>query len=184
MNVSKFFMGQKSKVVSEGLVTRKTSRARSRNTYLLPVPRGKITEFGFDISPAHVGNLSNSIDFYLPEGTPIRAAAGGKVIKVLDNSRSRGNTIEYWDRGNFIEIIHGKSESTHYEHLRYKGVKVKVDQQVKAGELIGFSGNTGFTEKPHLHFQVNKYIGKNDYVTVKARLSNFIDVYKKHGSQH
>jgi murein DD-endopeptidase MepM/ murein hydrolase activator NlpD len=178
MNVSKFFMSQKSKVISAGLVTSEKSNEYSKNIYLLPLPKDKITEFGFDISPAHAGNLVNSIDFYVPEGTPIFAAASGIVIKVMDNSRSRGNTIEYWDRGNFIEIKHKNGESTHYEHLRYKGVKAKIGQKVTAGEIIGLSGNTGFTEKPHLHFQVNRYIGKENFVTLKARFSNFIDVYK------
>jgi murein DD-endopeptidase MepM/ murein hydrolase activator NlpD len=173
-------MSQKGKVVSKGLVTHKISRAYSKNMYLLPVPKDKITEFGFDISPAHVGNLLNSIDFYVPKDTPIFAAAEGKVIKLLDSSRSKGNTVEYWDKGNFIEIMHSKKESTHYEHLRYKGVKVRICQKVKAGEVIGFSGNTGFTENPHLHFQVNRYVSKDDFVTVKARFANFIDVYKKH----
>ncbi len=180
MIVSKFFMSQKSKVISAGLVTPEKSIAHSKNIYLLPLPKEKIIKFGFDISPAHAGNLINSIDFYVPEGTPIFAAASGTVIKVMDNSRSRGNTIEYWDRGNFIEIRHSNGECTHYEHLRYKGVKVAVGQRVLAGETIGFSGNTGFTEKPHLHFQVNRYRNRKDFVTLKARFSNFRDVYGMH----
>ena len=182
-NVSKFFMIQKSKVISAGLVTPKTSDKYSKMIYLLPIPKDKITEFGFDISPAHAGNLINSIDFYVPKNTPVYAAASGTVIEVMNNSRSKGNTIDYWDKGNFLEIMHKDNESTFYEHFRYMGIKVKVGQKVKAGELIGFSGETGFTENPHLHFQVNQYLGKDDFVTVKARFSNFKDVYKIHHKQ-
>ncbi len=79
--------------------------------------------------------------------------------------------------------MHKDNESTLYEHFRYMGIKVKVGQKVKARELIGFSGETGFTENPHLHFQVNQYLGKDDFVTVKARFSNFKDVYKIHHKQ-
>ncbi len=160
MNVSKFFMSQKSNVVSEGLVTKRTSKKRSKGVYLLPIPKEKITEASFDHSPAHAGNLCNSIDFYVPQGTEVFAAASGIVIDVLCNSKVRGNTTPYWALGNSIEIRHGNGECTHYEHLKYRGVKVKVGQRVKAGDLIGLSGNTGFTEKPHLHFQVNKYTKK------------------------
>lgn len=178
MYVSKFFMNQKGKVISAGLVTHEKSNAYSKNIYLLPVPMDRIKKFGYDISPAHVGNLINSIDFYVPEGTPIFAAASGTVTKVMDNSKSKGNTIEYWDKGNFIELKHKNCERTHYEHLKYKGIKVKIGQKVIAGEIIGFGGNTGFTEKPHLHFQVNKYKSRKNFVTLKARFSNFVDVYR------
>ncbi len=190
MNVSKFFMSQKSKVVIEGLVTKRTSNKYSKGTYLLPIPKERITEASFNHSPAHVGNLCNSIDFYVPQGTKVFAAASGIVIDVLGNSRAKGNTTPYWALGNSIEIRHGNGECTHYEHLKYKGVKVNIGERVKAGDVIGLSGNTGFTEKPHLHFQVNKYgkkenarinkfRDKNDFVTLRARFSDFKDVYKR-----
>jgi murein DD-endopeptidase MepM/ murein hydrolase activator NlpD len=72
-------------------------------------------------------------------------------------------------------------ETTWYEHLRHKGVVVNEGEKVKAGQLIGFSGNTGLSPAPHLHFQVNKYFGpgEDDYVTLKARFKDYPDPYKR-----
>lgn len=43
-----------------------------------------------------------------------------------------------------------------YAHLKYKGVVVKQGQKVKEGDLLGYSGNTGFSDSPHLHFEIYK----------------------------
>jgi murein DD-endopeptidase MepM/ murein hydrolase activator NlpD len=131
-------------------------------------------------SPAHVGSLSNSIDFAVPTGTRIYAAADGIVVRIKDDSNMRGTSLKYWALGNYIDIKHANGEFTWYEHLKFKGVLVKAGERVKKGQVIGYSGNTGFTTGPHLHFQVNRYFGKgdDDYVTLKARFSDFENVYK------
>ena len=54
--------------------------------------------------------------------------------------------------GNMIVIDHGKSRFSRYAHL--SGFNVKLWQIVKKGELIGFSGNTGLSDGPHLHFEI------------------------------
>lgn len=181
-NVSDFFMSQKQKVLNEGLVSKMITDLYSKNIYRLPLSKSAITEYGSkNFSPAHSGNLSNSIDFYTRVGTPVLAAADGLVVNLRKDSAERGNTTEFWDKGNFLNILHANRESTWYEHLETGGVVVEVGDKVLKGELVAYSGNTGFSEKPHLHFQVNAYFGPGmkNYVTRKARFEDLKDFYRE-----
>ena len=82
------------------------------------------------------------IDYALPLGTPVLAAADGIVERAgVDNTGD----------GNVIIIRHLWTDGTVYAHLR--NWSVQVGQKVKAGEIIGYSGNTGNSTGPHLHFE-------------------------------
>nr|DAL17217.1 MAG TPA_asm: Membrane protein [Caudoviricetes sp.] len=85
------------------------------------------------------------IDIAAPQGTPIRAAFAGKVIKAGRNCVP-GRT------GNGIAIQNPDSEVQYYGHLRDGGTFVKVGQQVAEGQIIGECGSTGNSTGPHLHF--------------------------------
>jgi murein DD-endopeptidase MepM/ murein hydrolase activator NlpD len=65
---------------------------------------------------------------------------------------------KYGGRANYVRILHPDGSMGLYAHLEEGGVLVRVGQQVRAGQPIGLSGNTGFTTGPHLHFavQVNR----------------------------
>ena len=85
------------------------------------------------------------MDFTAPRGTPVYASGDGK-IKRADNRAS--------GYGKHIRLEHGYGYMTIYAHLsRYN---VKVGEQVKRGDLIGFVGSTGRSEAPHLHYEVWK----------------------------
>jgi murein DD-endopeptidase MepM/ murein hydrolase activator NlpD len=85
------------------------------------------------------------MDFTAPRGTPVYASGDGQVSRA-DNLAS--------GYGKHIRIEHGYGYMTLYAHLsRYN---VKVGQQVKRGDLIGFVGSTGRSEAPHLHYEVWK----------------------------
>jgi murein DD-endopeptidase MepM/ murein hydrolase activator NlpD len=88
------------------------------------------------------GRLHEGIDIAVPEGTPIRAAASGTVIIA-------GWTGGY---GNYTCIDHGGGLSTCYGHQ--SGYAVSAGQSVVQGQIIGYSGNTGSSTGPHLHFEV------------------------------
>ncbi|MBJ7472595.1 MAG: peptidoglycan DD-metalloendopeptidase family protein, partial [Solirubrobacteraceae bacterium] len=88
-------------------------------------------------SSNHVG-----IDMGVPEGTPLRAADGGKVVLA-------GWTGGY---GNYTCIQHTSSMSTCYAHQ--SRLATKVGASVRQGQVIGYSGNTGNSTGPHLHFEV------------------------------
>jgi hypothetical protein len=59
-------------------------------------------------------------------------------------------------KANYIVLRHEDGNRSHYYHLAQGGVKVKIGQQVKEGEVIALSGNTGYSATPHLHFFVDR----------------------------
>ena len=88
------------------------------------------------------GRMHEGIDISVPEGTPIRAAASGTVIIAA-------YTGGY---GNYTCIDHGGGLSTCYGHQ--SGYAVSAGSSVSQGDIIGYSGNTGSSTGPHLHFEV------------------------------
>lgn len=110
------------------------------------------------------GGVHHGIDYDTPTGTPIKTPMGGRVRKWYDN----------YGGGNAITVSKGK---THLWFMHLQEQLRKTGEQVKAGQLIGKSGNTGsMTNYRHLHFQVNEGGESN---------SNSIDPapwLKKHGT--
>lgn len=87
----------------------------------------------------------NGVDFSTPVGTKVRAAGDGTVVDV--NQRNYGYGVT-------LTISHGYSYETFYAHLRK--TLVRPGDQVKRGQIIAESGNTGLTIAPHLHFEIHK----------------------------
>lgn len=142
---------------------------KTKNKYSLPVSKKDVEKVKYD-SPAHIGKLKHSVDYLLPEGKEVYAAQDGKVVFVKQDSNKGGADKKYWNEGNYITIKHSNGEYSLYEHLKYKGAKVKVGNNVKKGQLIAYSGNTGYTFAPHLHFQVFRFTRPNkdeDFETLK-----------------
>lgn len=123
-----------------------------------------------DESPAHVGRLKNSVDFICPEGTEVRAAAKGVVVDLKSDSDRGGIGREWEAYGNFVELRHENDEYSEYEHLRKGGLIVEIGDSVERGQVIGYTGATGWVAHlgPHLHFMVGRY-GENeqDYETLE-----------------
>jgi murein DD-endopeptidase MepM/ murein hydrolase activator NlpD len=109
---------------------------------------GPITSpFGMRYHPIlHRWKLHTGTDFGVPSGTAVRAAADGVVLEDLHN-------VAY---GNRVVIDHGLVGGgylvTTYNHL--SRWVVHKGQQVKRGQVVAYSGNTGWTTGPHLHFEV------------------------------
>ena len=93
---------------------------------------------------AYRTRFHNGIDYGMPVGTPILAAASGRVFAVGNNGR--------YQYGRYIVIKHTDNFFTLYGHLSRESVR--VGQLVSQGEIIGHSGNTGFSTGPHLHLGV------------------------------
>ena len=87
---------------------------------------------------------------------------GQKIKSFLRELNAGRGFAHFWANrkfqkcANFILIQHSDGTIGIYGHLKKGGNKVKVGDRVKAGDLIGLSGNTGFTNGPHLHFSVFK----------------------------
>ncbi len=102
---------------------------------------------------SHRGASKYSFDFEMPVGTPIRAAREGVVVRVVDGFTEGGRNRTLAGKANVVSILHADGTVANYIHLS-PGIEVKLEQRVKAGDLLGKSGNTGFTTTPHLHFSV------------------------------
>lgn len=88
------------------------------------------------------GSLHPGLDIGAPMGTPIRAAAAGRVL------------VASYDGGygNLVVLDNGGSIATAYAHQ--SSIAVTVGQEVAQGQVIGYVGSTGFSTGPHLHFEV------------------------------
>ena len=142
------------------------------NRYRLPVPKNLLERVDKTSSPAHIGKLRNAIDLLVPENTPVLAAASGIVTYVKDDSNFGGPYPAYWNYTNFIVIMHANGEYSRYDHLAHLSSRVKVHQDIAKGHVIAKVGMTGYTFRPHLHFQVFIYTGTNiwmDFDTVSVR---------------
>lgn len=102
----------------------------------------------FAQSGAYNGQGHNGVDFRAPVGTKITSALAGSVIATGDTDLARG----CYSYGKWVLVRHGNGLSTLYAHL--SSISVSVGQQVTTGQLIGYSGNTGYSTGPHLHFSV------------------------------
>ncbi|MEK6481097.1 M23 family metallopeptidase [Catalinimonas sp. 4WD22] len=102
--------------------------------------------FGLRYHPIYkIRKLHTGLDFAARIGTAIYATGGGTVSKVSSS---------YYGYGKQVEIDHGFGFKTKYAHM--SEFNVKVGQKVKRGECIGYSGNSGTSSGPHLHYEVHK----------------------------
>jgi hypothetical protein len=128
---------------------------------LRPVPTNhRITQL-FGENPALYPTTKghNGIDYGLPEGVAVQAAAAGQVIRAeLDTETARNPKAGY---GIHVRIQHPNGWQTIYGHL--SGLTVSTGQHIRMGEQIGTSGNTGRSTGPHLHFEL-----RTDVAAVRA----------------
>jgi len=117
-----------------------------------PLTKVVITQyFGntkFAKSGAYNGKGHNGMDMGTPIGTPVMAVLAGNV-------RATGNTDAIkgcYSYGKWILLEHVNGLSTLYAHL--SEINVIKGQAIGTGEVIGYSGNTGYSTGPHLHFTV------------------------------
>ncbi|WJG09898.1 M23 family metallopeptidase [Aliiglaciecola sp. LCG003] len=115
---------------------------------------------GYSGSWSHFGPSKYALDFDMPVGTPVHAARGGLVIDLTEHHSKGGPERRFSRFANFVTLLHSDETTGEYYHLRQNGVVVKVGDKVIAGQLIGYSGNSGFSSMPHLHFAV--YIAKRN----------------------
>jgi len=126
-------------------------------------------------------DMTYSLDFFRPEGTGIIASKEGIVTKVKSDGKENysGKDLTKGDEAykkhmNYIEIEHSDGSFAAYSHLKNNGVFVKVGEKVKQGQIIGLSGNTGWSSAPHLDFNIFRKNYKNRKIkTIKFKFVNY-----------
>jgi murein DD-endopeptidase MepM/ murein hydrolase activator NlpD len=116
----------------------------------------------------HSGPHRFAFDFAMPIGTPILAARAGVVIRVSDGHTKHGISDEFLTKANAVLIMHDDRTIATYAHLD-PGAGVREGMRVRTGEVIGFSGNTGFSTGPHLHLDVWKPLASGQLKTLRIR---------------
>ncbi|WP_052262612.1 M23 family metallopeptidase [Pseudoalteromonas luteoviolacea] len=128
--------------------------------------------------------LHKGLDFGAAVGTPIFAAGDGRVLKA-----SWGGSF-----GNRVLIQHANGYRSLYAHLQGFAKGIKSGAHVRQGEIIGYLGNTGLSQAPHLHFELHKngqainplMLNTSQYATSKlsgAKLTAFFHTVTRINSQ-
>ena len=112
-----------------------------------PVNGGYLnSSYGYRIDPFDdIRRFHQGQDITVAKGTPIYAPADGTVKRAY----------YVGGFGNHIKIDHGSGYTTVYAHL--SKFKVRHGQKVKRGDIIGYTGNTGRSTAPHLHYEIHYY---------------------------
>ena len=124
--------------------------------YLLPYEIG--TTQTVYASTEHYRKSNNgvglyAVDFPMAIGTKVLAARAGEVVSIREHFQD-GNNIDLEE--NYIFIKHDDGTVARYFHLTHNGALVEQGNTVKAGDIIGLSGNTGQSGGPHLHIDVQQ----------------------------
>jgi murein DD-endopeptidase MepM/ murein hydrolase activator NlpD len=124
--------------------------------YALPFKSGKWVRvvMGYDDPRHHSGAQRFAIDFAVPIGTEVHAARDGIVVGT-GAVPSDANDAPETTRGDYVWVRHRDGTVGFYLHLRRGGAAVSVGQAVKAGQLLGYSGCTGYCRAGLLHFHVS-----------------------------
>lgn len=135
----------------------------------------------YDSKMSHKGEIA--LDFKIKKKTKVCAARDGVVISAREDSEDGGLKPENMSDGNYISIQHYDGSVAHYWHLIKDGVLINVGDTITKGQVIGLSGNTGYSAFPHLHFEVVGYNGSGKYGQLPTRFNtNKGTVYLKPGN--
>ena len=131
--------------------------------YNLPFLKGKRYKIlqGQSTNFTHKGARSKyAIDFKMNIGQTICAMRDGVVVAIKEDSNIGGRNEKYLNDGNYVMLYHKDGLFTQYVHLKKDGVMVALGDSIKKGQPIAYSGNTGMSTEPHLHFGVFKATAK------------------------
>ncbi|MEU6732329.1 M23 family metallopeptidase [Streptomyces physcomitrii] len=125
---------------------KKKAAKKKPASWVAPVKKYELSA-GFGLGGNMWSSKHSGQDFAVSVGTDVNSVHGGTVVKAGPNGGGDGPAY-----GNAIVVSHGNGTYTQYAHL--SRIDVKVGENVKTGEHIAKSGNTGNSSGPHLHFEV------------------------------
>jgi murein DD-endopeptidase MepM/ murein hydrolase activator NlpD len=141
------------------LLTTDWIQKRPRITQVFGVNKDVYSQFGL--------NGHNGIDIGMPVGTPIFASMDGYCYPANDGDSGYGLHIKQRSSEKLLEFVYG--------HMSF--IQVQYGEYVHMGDLIGLSGNTGFSTGPHLHFGARKLI-KSDKDLLVCGIQNYDNGFK------
>lgn len=139
--------------------------------YVLPFTPGEsytLTQ-GNCGSESHDGRFRFAFDFRMPAGTAVLAARSGVVVAVRED---RPDGTDRVGDENFVILEHADGELSRYIHLRRHGALVREGERVTVGDTIAWSGDSGRSRFPHLHFDVADRCGSDGCRTVPGAFRN------------
>jgi len=117
-------------------------------------------------SYSHLGRMEHAFDLSVDIGTPVYAMRSGKVLKIEDRFPDTGGGEENFQKFNYVLIEHTKEYRSAYLHLE-QGFQartgIKLGDRVQAGQLISYSGNSGWSTGPHLHIEIHHAAAKGRF---------------------
>ena len=113
---------------------------------ILPADGNVVSGFGMRFHPIlRIRRMHHGIDILVSTGTPVHTTGDGVILEAGRNS----------GLGNYVKVQHpATGYTTVYAHLSKIPDHIKRGRKVERGEQIGFSGNTGLSAAPHLHYEV------------------------------
>lgn len=115
---------------------------------------------GFFGQHSHQGEQNQyAVDLDMPEHTPVYAARAGVVLAVESGVADSGDATELRFHANYVRILHDDGGMAVYAHLAPGNAVIAPSQPVAAGQLIGYSGSSGYSTGPHLHFAIQRNAG-------------------------
>jgi murein DD-endopeptidase MepM/ murein hydrolase activator NlpD len=151
-------------------LTLHTSVTKNLDTYVYNLPFKEGSKY--KVIQGYGGLFSHrytaALDFNMPEGTPVCAAREGIIYAYKDDSNEGGPFSKYQRKANYIIIQHNDGSYACYWHLQKNGVLVK-NGRVAKGQVIGYSGKTGFVYRAHLHFSVKRIFSYDEDAYLRTK---------------
>lgn len=151
-------------------------------SYRLPFQNGQTFQigqaYGGRVTTHNSPNNEYAVDITMPERTPIVAARSGTVIDISNWNLYAAKDPIYLDKANSVTILHDDGTMAEYAHLAAAQSPVFVGKRVNTGDLIGYSGNTGYSSGPHLHFVVAKAVVRPDGVVDRVSVPVMFYAFK------